>query len=320
MALRVSAIAYHHTTDIDENKSSDAREIEKLVLIGAERAKEALKRPLVGYDELQRFILKEIITSMQVTHRTIIAIISTCEGQAETVDTLTLARTQLEGLYNFCLMLESPKFIDQYLKDSWKKRYVEFLLQREEMKNLTRFDEFNKVLGPKFLEEGRLYYRITRIEKLTIDNEQLGIPLPAGTKPEKICSFPTPSRAITEMRGDRRRMLERLYAEYVDLSSFTHGLPHSNVLRGLLSPRSSHRTLFTDEQAKSSGTKEVTERAFIISLMSIIQCAAELTEKYATDVQLLAGVVNAWSSFSEDTLLGKTIWEIRTRRLLGVIG
>jgi len=64
----------------------------------------------------------------------------------------------------------------------------------------------------------------------------------------------------------------------------------------------------------------VTERAFIVSLMSIIQCAAELTEKYPEDVNLIAGVVEAWKSFSEDTLLGKTIWEIRTRRLLGVIG
>ena len=54
--------------------------------------------------------------------------------------------------------------------------------------------------------------------------------------------------------------------------------------------------------------------------MSIIQCAAELTEKYPEDVNLIAGVVEAWKSFSEDTLLGKTIWEIRTRRLLGVIG
>jgi hypothetical protein len=321
MALPVSKIAYRHIDDIDENKRSNAREIERLGLIAAERAKDALKKPLPGYDELQRFILEEVITSMQVTHRTIIAILSTCEGKPETVDTLTLARMQLEGLYNFCLMLESPQFIDHYLKDGWKKRYVDLLLQQEEMKNLPRFDEFNSVLGPKFLEEGRTHYRITDIEKLTIDDEQLGIPLPAGVKAEKIKSFPTPGRAIHETaQGGRRRMLERLYPEYGDLSSFTHGLPHSNILKGLLSPRSLHRRLFTEEQAKDSGAKHVSERAFIVSLMSIIQCAAELTEKYPGDVNLVAGVVEAWKSFSEDTLLGKTIWEIRTRQLLGVIG
>jgi hypothetical protein len=321
MALPVSKIAYRHIDDIDENKRSDAREIERLGFIAAERAKDALKKPLPGYDELQRFILEEVLASMQVTHRTIIAILSICEGKPETVDTLTLARMQLEGLYNFCLMLESPQFVDRYLKDGWKKRYVDLLLQQEEMKNLPRFDEFNNVLGPKFLEEGRMHYRITDIEKMTIDNEQLGVPLPTGMKPEKIQSFPTPGRAINETSpGDRRRMLERLYPEYGDLSSFTHGLPHSNILKGLLSPRSLHRRLFTEKQAKDSGAKDVTERAFIVSLMSIIQCAAELTEKYPADVNLVAGVVEAWKSFSEDTLLGKAIWEIRTRRLLGVIG
>jgi hypothetical protein len=239
MPLPVWKIAYLHTVDVDETKRSDARDTERLAMIAAERAKDALKKPLADYDELQRFILEELINSMQITHRTIIAIISCCEGGPETVDTLTLARTQLEGLYNFCLMLESPRFIDQYLKNGWKKRYVDFLLQQEEMKNLPRFDEFNNVLGPKFLEQGRAQFRITAGEKLTIDHEQLGTPLPAGMKPEKMKSFPTPSGVIDETaQGDRRRMLERLYPEYGDLSSFTHGLPHSNLLKGLLSPRS----------------------------------------------------------------------------------
>jgi hypothetical protein len=211
MVLPVSKIAHRHTEDIDENKRSNAREIERLVMIAAERAKNALKKPLSGYDELQCFILEEVITSMQVTHRTIITILSNCEGKPETVDTLALARMQLEGLYLFCLMLESPHFIDRYLKDGWKKRYVDLLLQREEMKGLPRFDEFNNVLGPKFLEEGRTHYRITDVEKLTIENEQLGIPLPAGVAAEKIKPFPTPLRAIDEIaQGDRRRMLERL--------------------------------------------------------------------------------------------------------------
>jgi hypothetical protein len=53
--------------------------------------------------------------------------------------------------------------------------------------------------------------------------------------------------------------------------------------------------------------------------MSIIQCAAELTEKYPAEAELTIGAVEAWKPFSEDTLIGKAIWEIRSRRLLGVI-
>jgi hypothetical protein len=33
----------------------------------------------------------------------------------------------------------------------------------------------------------------------------------------------------------------------------------------------------------------------------------------------MAGATNAWKVLSGDSLLGKTIWEIRTKRLLGVI-
>jgi hypothetical protein len=112
---------------------------------------------------------------------------------------------------------------------------------------------------------------------LTLDNEQLGTPLPAGLLPQKIARFPTPGGAITKLApGDRRTMLARLYPEYEELSSFTHGLPHSNLLKGLLDPRSLQRKLFTDGQAKDTALKDVTERAFIMSIVSISQCAAEV--------------------------------------------
>ncbi len=114
-------------------------------------------------------------------------------------------------------------------------------------------------------------------------------------------------------------MLERLYPEYAELSSFTHGLPHSNLLKGLLDPRSLHRKLFTEAQAKDTAVKEVTERAFINSILSIIQCAAEVLVRRPDDVDLLAGVTDAWKVLSEDSLLGETIWEIRTKRLLRII-
>jgi hypothetical protein len=176
------------------------------------------------------------------------------------------------------------------------------------------------VLAPKFLEDGRVQCGITEIERLTVDNEQLGTPLPSGVSPQKIKAFPTPGKAVLNIApGDRRRMLERLYPEYAELSSFTHALPHSNLLKGLLDSRSLHRKLFTDDQAKDTSVKDVTERAIIMSLISIIQCAAEVTERCPNDLDLMAGVTEAWKSFSEDSLLGKTIWEIRTKKLLRII-
>jgi hypothetical protein len=200
--------------------------MEALANIAAERAKDAIKTRLPGYTDLQQHILGEVLNSIQITHRTIVTLITHCNGQPESVDVLMLARMQLEGLYNFCLMLESASFIEDYVKDGWKKQYVAMLLQKEETKALARFDEFSNVLAPKFLEEGRRLCGVTEAERLTMDNEQLGTPLPAGITRQKIATFPTPAGTITKIVvGDRRRMLERLYPEYAELSSFTHGYP-----------------------------------------------------------------------------------------------
>jgi len=316
----VSQIAYRHTSDIDPDTKVDAPRMEVLANIAAERAKDALKISIPTYTDLQQHILGEVLNSMQITHNTIVTVVRHCDGRPESVDILMLARMQLDGLYNFCLMLESPTFIEDYLKDGWRKQYVAILLQKEETKALPRFDEFSNVLAPKFLEDGRRLCGITEAERLTLDNEQLGTPLPTGVTRQKIATFPTPAGTITKIApGDRRRMLERLYPEYAELSSFTHGLSNSNFLKGLLNPRSLHRKLFTETQAKDTAVKDVTERAFILSILSIIQCAAEVIVRYPDDVSLRAGVANAWEVLSEDSLLGKTIWEIRTKRLLGII-
>ena len=316
----VSQIACRHTSDIDPNKRVDAGRMEVLASIAAVRAKAAIRSGLPGYTDLQGHILSEVLNSMQITHRTIVTVIRHCDGQPESVDILMFARMQLEGLYNFCLMLESPIFIEDYVKDGWKKQYVAMLLQKEETKALPRFDEFSNLLAPKFLEEGRRFCGITEAERLTIDHEQLGTPLPAGVARQQIATFPTPAGTIKKIAaGGRRVMLERLYPEYAELSSFTHGLPHSNLLKGLLDPRSLRRTLFTEEQAKDTAAKDVTERAFIVSILSIIQCAPEMTVRRPDDIELLAGVTDAWKILSEDSLLGKTIWEIRTKGILGII-
>jgi hypothetical protein len=109
---------------------------------------------------------------------------------------------------------------------------ISILLETEEHKALPRFDEFLNTLVPKFFREGRAHYGITEVQQLTIDHEELGTPFPPGVVPEPIEQFPTPGKAIRKIAvGDRRRMLERLYPEYAELSSFTHGLPHSDLLK-----------------------------------------------------------------------------------------
>jgi hypothetical protein len=320
MAEPISKIAFIHTSDIDEKASFDASRVQQRCFVAAERAKDALKRPLAGYDELQATQLADVIGSMQTTHCSITVLLTECKGKPEIVDSLILARAQLEGLYNFCLMLESSEWTVAYLKDNWRKKYIEILLQKEEMKHLPRFAEFNTIIAPDLLQRGRQFCGVTDNEVATIENEQLGTPYPTGRSKAPIPSFPTPGKGLKNITDtNRRRMLERLHPEYQDLCSFTHGLPAANLLKGLLSTRSFHRKLFSESQAAEVEAKDVSERAFIVSTLSIAQCCAELTQSYPGDLQLRAGTLEGWQELSVHSLLGKTIWEIRTRRLLGVL-
>lgn len=260
---------------------------------------------------------------MQMTHRTIRIILSGAPGRPESVDALVLARLQMEGLYTLCLLLEDASYVNRYLQDGWRKKYVQFLLQKEECKDLQRFDDFSQNVGPYWMKALRDYAGVTDLQQATVDTEELGTPLPAT--PHKIDRFPTPMGIIGKLpAGDKKHMLERLYPEYQYLSSFAHGLAESSFLR----------TLFDEPFVKSSGIasflpssahmadlfeKVITGPAFSVSFLSIVQSATELTTLYPNDLDLRVTVTNAWEHPSSGYMLGKAIWGIRSRRLLGAV-
>jgi len=191
----------------------------------------ALETFVPAYDEMQRYHLSRIFSSMQMTHATIRVVLEKCP-KPQSVDSLVLARLQMEGLYTICLLLEDAGYVNQYLKDGWRKKYVSFLLQKEETKDLSRFDDFSQNLGPLWLEALRNYAGVTEAQQPTAEFEELGTPLPVGTSAQKIVRFPTPGGIIDKLPvGDKKNMLERLYPEYQYLSSFAHGLAESSMLR-----------------------------------------------------------------------------------------
>jgi hypothetical protein len=55
------------------------------------------------------------------------------------------------------------------------------------------------------------------------------------------------------------------------------------------------------------------------SSLSVIQGTCEVATLYPADVELKRTVIEAWNVLSEMNLLGRTIWEIRTKALLGVV-
>jgi hypothetical protein len=317
--ITVAACAYHHTTDIDPTASVDSNDYDRLANTCVIRATTALERTSGKYNELHRYHLASIFHSMMGTHRTVRTVLENSAGASEATDVLALARLQLEGLYAVCLMLESPHYIDWYLQDYWRKLYVQFLLLREECNALPRWHDY---IGntPILIAALRDYVGVTQTQQLTVDYEELGTPIPPGVKPQAIPQFPTPGRTIGKINdASKRRMLERLYPEYVHLCSFAHGLAEATFVKRMFDKRSPHRDLLTDSQRKETFQKKILGPSFTMSFLCILQSTAELTVLYPNDMELIEVIIKGWNSLSEFNLLGKVVWGIRTSKLLGVL-
>ena len=93
-------------------------------------------------------------------------------------------------------------------------------------------------------------------------------------------------------------------------------------MKQMFSKNSKYRALgfFTDEEVKDTFRREVAERSFTFNVLSIAQAASELTAMYPANVDLAAAVVAAWKEISHGMLLGRALWNMRTKTLLGIIG
>jgi hypothetical protein len=320
-SITVTSVAYVHTEDVDPEKHVSAIPINEAMNVAVVRAINALENPTRAYTDFQRATMQTSLRSEQSTHAAIRKVLGWGDEDPMSVDALALARLPLESLYNMCMFTESQEWVDVYVRDGWKKQYEHFLLQRKETKNLPRYDEYNEKSGPHHLSAVANIIGITQAQVATIEHEQLDTPMPASVAQNHIPQFPTPGKAINKLSkgSDKRRMLERLYPEYVFLCSFAHGLPDANLFKMMFNKDSKFRDYWSDAELKDTFRRNVAERSYVTSLLSMIQSAAEIAALYPADVELLAGVAKAWEEMSRDSLLGKAIWNIRTKKLLGVI-
>jgi hypothetical protein len=321
--LPVKDVAYVHATDIDHTKhmnvapTNDA--MEECVNWGAQALMNG--SPSHPADKTQH--MRSVLLSMRWTHRLIRKVLSfdKADEKPMAVDGLSLARVPLEGLFTICLMLEGPVWVDRYLRDGWKRQYTVFLLQRRETENLPRFATYNFGSGPDNLTKLQDLLGVTAAQRATIELNELGVPLPADMKPEGIERFPTPLGVIGKLPpGDKRRMLERAYPEYTWLCSFVHGLPYAMFYKTITDKDALHGHVLSEAALEEAFRRRVREPAYLISLLSIIQAVTELTAMYPADVKLRAAVAKTWKEIPDAILFGKVLWEIRTKKLLGVIG
>jgi hypothetical protein len=296
-----------------------SKEWDRLGNICVARATTALEGSIDGYSKEQRDHMSDMFNSMAATNRTIRRVLEPGWEDPSSVDALVLARLQLECLFVLCLMFEDSKYVDCYTQDHWRKRYVQYLLMREETMALARFEHFVSQTPVDLIRLG-LHFGVTGAQMQTVELEELGKPLPAGVVKQSIPQFPTPGKAIQKLpRGEKRRILERLYQEYAQLCSFAHGSGQANLLKIVFDKRSIDSKFLSDAEKAERFQGVVLGESYLVSFFSIVQSTTELTALYPGDMDLVSAAIEAWKRLCEASLLTKAVWEMRTRRLLGVI-
>jgi hypothetical protein len=319
--IRAVDVAWPNTQDIDVHRHLDAPALDAHVKLCASAVTNALKSTPPGYTPDQAAHMGWMFDAMRFTHSTIRNLVAKGANSPECVDSLALARQQLEALYSMCLMVEDAKFVDIYVKSFWRDAYAQFLLDRLERQALPRFSEYLNKTGSPLMEVLRLTSGVTDEEKATVELEELGTPLPAGMNEVKIRSFPTPRSVIDKVIDpQRKQMLMRLYPEYKRLCAYAHGSVQSWIAKTAFWEKSPLRKMHTDGERQTKYEKEIVDPAFLFSFLPTVQSSCEVATLYPNDVELKKVAIGAWNVLSEMNLLSKIIWEIRGKSSLGVIG
>jgi len=318
--LTVAKIKYVLTMDIDPMQQDDVKKLDVLIFTCVESALDALtSAPPPGFTNVDRDHLKPVFEGLRHSHLTIRKILQSGMSPSA-VDVLAIARLQLETLYSLCFILQNASNLRLFLKNGWKKKYVRFLLEREERALLPRFKEFFDNTAVPIMDELRRVVGVTDEEKLTIEHDELDIPVPSGFKLSRIGKFPTPGGVIDAISNhDQKRMLERLYPEYQFLCSFAHGDNVAAHFKAVFDPQGQFQKTFPAAQVEDFFQRQVGENSVIYSVVSSVQAATEIAAIYPANVALLARVTEAWNWLLKGTLLARPVWELRARKVLPLI-
>ncbi len=319
MAIRICDVISDIATDIDLEAKWDAREADASVAKCVAAVTECLKSHAPNFTEIQRAHLHQILLATRHGHFAVRELLRPENEQPLSVNVMPLVRAQIETLYAICLIIETPGALSNYEKDGWKKLFIRHVVMREECRSLSRVTK-GLAEVEEWLEKLRIFSGVTNIEKQTIEAQELGVPLPPGTVPAPISAFPTPKRVIHRVTDpDRKRMLLRLYPEYQFLCGFVHFSPATVTLTSLLDSRQPFRKMFTTGQITETWQKEIAGPAMWLNVISVIQSCTEFLAIYPNNVELARCCVEAWKPLSENTFIGRVLWGLRTRKLLGAI-
>jgi hypothetical protein len=217
-------------------------------------------------------------------------------------------------------MLQGGENVRSFLKSGWKKKYVRFLLQREEHVHLPRFAEYFAKTALPSIDQLQALSSVTEDEKRTIEQEQLGSsPGPAFTL-TPVRNFPSPMKVIERcVDVNQKQMLMRLYPDYQFLCSFAHGDSEATAFRAVSDPRSPLQRFVPSAQINDFYQRQVLEMPITYSAIAAVQAATEIAAIYPAHVELLVAATKAWTTLIRFSLLAVPVWEIRAKKILPLI-
>lgn len=317
----VRTCGYRHADDIEFEEQKSASNWRNLATVCVGRSRDALRNPTGSYTKVHCDTMSDLLNAMLVTHGSITKLLAGGSESPEAVDALALARLQVEGLFTISLLVKDSIWVDKFLREGWKKQFVRYLFFQYETACLPRFGPDAHINELSRLVKFREICSVSLEQMHTIEHEQMGTPMPAGMAKEEIANFPTPSKVIEALEpgSSKRRMLERLYPEYVHLCSFAHALQAANMAKYVYDPRSPGRQLFGDRYVEKTFQHEVNTNALTYSFLSIAQASAEMMTMYPNDMDLAAAVGHAWEDLQGATFFVNAVWHIYTKHLLGIL-
>ena len=317
----VQKIAHVINQDIDVTQSLDVAVIDEHVYTCISLCRSVIEAgSLVGYADFEKSVIWNFIEGIRHSHGSIRKLLMG-EQSASAVDALAIARLQLENLFTICFLLQSAENVRLFLKNGWKKQYIRFLLHRAESIHLKRFNEYYNKTGLDMIDKLQVASFVSDEKRRTIDIQQVGPPFGPQPKLVPMDGFPTPAKLVKKINDpDRKKMLARLNSEYEFLCSFAHGDSESANIRTIADKRSPFQRLFSTSEIEKVYQEKVLEPPILYSALSCILVATEVAAAFPAEVELRAKVGEAWNSLTKSSLLVVSAWELRAKKVLGIVG
>ena len=314
---------YRHAENINLNHPLEVEKLNSTLQIIVNRSANAFIE--TGNDD-PRFcnLIGDILQTFWSTHKSICILMSHAAADKNLhmgigADAMSLAREQVEKIYLLSLLLEDrDKWVNEYLRDDWRKQYEMILLSKEEHQDLPNHKEFVTTYAPQELEKMRIATGITDEEKEAIEFKFLNPDLkekqwPTHIRGKLIEVFPTPKGVIKVTANSQvEKCLKRWYLEYTHLCTYTHiGL----------------NKIATQSATKRISSKDDLEKYFfnnlepsqIISYVSVLSACTEVYRHITPNADVLAELTKLWTELEKGSLLGKVFWNLQAKAILKII-